>query len=206
MPARLAALARRTLMCAGLLLLAVTFTPLVRFMAGRLAEWGDGTSGDTMVLLGAETVEYPGFPGGMIIGDSTYWRTLHAIYLWHHGHFRRMVICGRGVAATVKPVLVAYGIPEPAIVLEERSESTRENALYAKPVLSASPGPVVLVTSDYHMYRARRCFAREGIAVIPQAAPDLLKRFGSLPARWPGFWVVTTELAKIAWYRARGWM
>jgi uncharacterized SAM-binding protein YcdF (DUF218 family) len=205
MPARLAALARRVLMCAGLLLLVVTFTPLVRFTATRLAEWGD-PNGDILVLLSAETIVYPGFPAGMIIGESTYWRALHAIYVWRQGHFRTIVLCGRGVAATVKPILVAYGIPEPAIVLEDRSTTTREDAVYAKPILSALPGRVVLITSDYHMYRARRSFAREGIAVIPQPAPDVLKRFDSLPARWPGFWVVTLELAKIAWYRARGWI
>jgi uncharacterized SAM-binding protein YcdF (DUF218 family) len=193
-------------MWTGAFLLIITFTPVVRFAASRLAaEWGEA-DGDILVVLGAETVEYAGFPDGMVIGQSSYWRALHAIYLWRHGHFRHLVLCGKGSSITMKPLLVANGVPAEAIAVEDRSTSTRENALYAKPILSAMAGRVVLLTSDFHMYRARRCFAREGIAVIPQPCPDVLKRVNSLPARWPGFWVVTAELAKIAWYRARGWI
>jgi uncharacterized SAM-binding protein YcdF (DUF218 family) len=206
MSARLPAMARRALMLAGTLLLAITFTPMVQWTASRLgAAWGD-PEGDVLVVLGAETVQYPGFPSGMIIGESTYWRVLHAIYVWRQGHFRTMLVCGRGSAATVKPILIAYGVPEAAILVEDRSTHTRENALYAKPILAGLPGRVVLITSDYHMYRARRCFAREGIAVIPQPSPDVLKRCRSWTSRWPAFWMVAGELAKIAWYRARGWI
>lgn len=51
------------------------------------------------------------------------------------------------------------GLPQEAVVLEERSTSTRENADYAARILGAH-ARVLVVTDAYHVFRARRVFAQ----------------------------------------------
>jgi uncharacterized SAM-binding protein YcdF (DUF218 family) len=63
-----------------------------------------------------------------------------------------------------------FAIPADAMLLEERSESTEENAVYARALLP-NARRVVVVTDAYHVFRARRVFARffeyvEGAASI----------------------------------------
>ncbi len=206
MTARLLFWVRLTLMASGALLLLVTFTPIVPWTALRLSSRWTDSDGDVLIVLGESTITYEGFPSGKIIGEGTYWRALSAVYAWRKGHFRNLLLCGADTGQTVKPLLIAYGIPEQAIVVENRSTSTHENALFAKPILAGRPGRFVLLTSDYHMFRAARCFAHEGIPVLTRPFPDVIKRSNSLAFRWEGFWIASVEIGKIAYYRVRGWI
>ena len=206
MPARLLFLIRFTLATAGALLLAVTFTPLVPWTALRLSsDWTD-SDGDVLIVLGGSTISHRDFPSGRVVGYDTYWRVLAAVYAWRTGHFRSLLLCGAGLADSARPLLLAYGVPDGAILVEDRSTSTRENAIFARPILARLPGRFVLLTSDYHMFRAARCFAHERIPVATRPFPDVAKRSNSLTFRWQGFWIVSTELGKIAYYRIRGWI
>jgi uncharacterized SAM-binding protein YcdF (DUF218 family) len=64
--------------------------------------------------------------------------------------------------------VVDEGIPPARILLEERSRSTHENAVYTKELFRPAPGEVwVLVTSAYHMPRSMGAFAAAGWHVIP---------------------------------------
>jgi uncharacterized SAM-binding protein YcdF (DUF218 family) len=197
---------RAVLLASGALVLAVTFTPLVPWAARRLsATWTDTNRG-VLIVLGGSTVMYPGAEPNLAIGESSYWRAVDAIYLWRRGHFGTLLLSGVDTAETIKPLLLGGGIPESSIVVEGRSESTRENAVMAKPILAGLPGPYVLLTSDYHTYRASRCFAKEKIRVETFPAPDLLKRCNTLTARWQAFWDLAGEWAKIGYYRVKGWI
>jgi uncharacterized SAM-binding protein YcdF (DUF218 family) len=204
--ARLWTLVRRTLMAVGALLLIVTFTPVVPWTAMRLSSNWTDSDGDVLIVLAGSTVEYPTFPGGRIIGESTYWRALSAIHAWRTGHFRTLLISGAHTEQTVKPLLVTFGIPEQAIVVENRSLSTHENAVFSKQVLSGRQGRFVLLTSDFHMFRAERCFRHEGIAVLTRPFPDIIKRSSQRAFRWQGLWLLGDELVKIVWYRVHGWI
>lgn len=65
-----------------------------------------------------------------------------------------------GEARTLAKQLRAWGVPEEAILLEEESRNTRENALYtARIVRERGFRRVLVVTSAFHMRRARECFA-----------------------------------------------
>lgn len=197
---------RAVLLTAGALLLAVTFTPLVPWLAYPLgAKWTDVNKG-VLIILSGSTVTYSGPPPNLEIGFSTYWRVIHAIYVWRNGHFNNILLSGYGTAETVKPLLIANGIPESAILVENHATSTRENAIFSKPILAGLPGPYVLLTSDYHMFRASHCFAHEEIAVETMPAPDLFKRCNQRLQRWDAFWELVTEYTAIAYYRARGWI
>jgi uncharacterized SAM-binding protein YcdF (DUF218 family) len=197
---------RAIVLSAGALLLVVTFTPLVPWAARPLAHhWTDVDHGVLIVLSGS-TIAYSGSPPQPLIGVDTYWRTIHAIHVWRSGHFQTILLSGADMAETVKPLLILNGIPESAILVENRAMSTHENALFSKPVLASLPGPYVLLTSDYHMFRAARCFAHEGIRVETLPAPDLFKRAGDRIERWPLFFELLREYVSIAYYRFHGWI
>jgi uncharacterized SAM-binding protein YcdF (DUF218 family) len=196
----------RALALTGAVVLLVTFTPLIRWSCAALSmPWSD-SDGDVLILLGGSTVDVDGVPGSAVAGTDTYWRTLHAAYAWHHGHFHHLVVSGLDTARTIQPLLAAMGVPRDAITVENASRTTRENVLALKPILDRLEGRKVLVTSDYHSYRASRCFAKVGIAVQTRPAPDLGRQAASLAGRWSGLWVVVKEVAKIGWYRWRGWI
>jgi uncharacterized SAM-binding protein YcdF (DUF218 family) len=64
--------------------------------------------------------------------------------------------------------VVEEGIDPTRVIVEERSRSTHENAVYAKEMIRPASGEKwVLVTSAYHMPRAVAAFRAVGWAVIP---------------------------------------
>jgi uncharacterized SAM-binding protein YcdF (DUF218 family) len=76
----------------------------------------------------------------------------------------------------VKEVLIAMGVAEKDIYLEENARNTHENATYTKKIL----GPylaeeMVLVTSAIHMPRAKACYIKEGFKVVVYPA-DIKKK------------------------------
>jgi uncharacterized SAM-binding protein YcdF (DUF218 family) len=185
----------------GLMLLVVTVTPVENWYARILAgSWTD-PDGDVLILLGAED------PTDGYIGAETYWRSVYAVRAWREGHFRTIVVCGAsGVAESMRDFLVFEHVPVEDIVLETRSGSTHENALFAAAILKSIPGSKVLLTSDFHMYRSLRAFRKVGIQAEPRPIPDALKRTRDWSQRWPLFVTLMTETAKILAYRLRGWM
>ena len=190
----------------GAFLLIVTFTPLVPWTALRLsANWTD-SDGDVLIVLGGDAITSSGFPSGKFVGEETYRRVLAAVYAWRTGHFHYLLLCGADIGLTVRPLLLASGIPESAILSEDQSTSTHENALFAKPILAGLSGRFVLLTSDYHMFRAARCFAHEHIQVVTRPCPDLSKNSRALAYRVPAFWTLSGELVKIVYYWRRGWI
>jgi uncharacterized SAM-binding protein YcdF (DUF218 family) len=63
---------------------------------------------------------------------------------------------------------VEEGVAPDRILLEERSRSTHENAIFTKELFRPAPGKVwVLVTSAYHMPRSMGAFTAAGWHVIP---------------------------------------
>jgi len=64
--------------------------------------------------------------------------------------------------------VVEQGIAPGRVILEERSRSTHENAVFAKELIRPGPGETwILITSAYHMPRAVASFDAIGWPVIP---------------------------------------
>lgn len=81
----------------------------------------------------------------------------------------------RGVAESriMADVLRKLGVPEQAMVLEDRSTSTRDNARNSAAIARQRGWQrVVLITSSLHLPRAARLFEREGLQVLPMSPPD----------------------------------
>ncbi|PYT27835.1 MAG: hypothetical protein DMG57_16960 [Acidobacteria bacterium] len=77
-------------------------------------------------------------------------------------HFPQVILNGAGVSENTRDFLASQGVPRGMIELENRSSSTLENALLVQQLVSAMPGRKILMTSDYHMFRAQRAFRRGG--------------------------------------------
>ena len=184
----------------GLLVMIVCLTPAVSWYGRMLAgPWAD-PDGNTLIVLGASRIE----PG--IIGRDTYWRVVYGLRAYRGHGFDRILLSGAEVSESMRDYLAFQGVPQEKIHVETRSLSTRENALFAQPLLAGWPGPVVLMTSDYHMFRARRVFARCGVQVLARPIPDAVKRAGNWPERWSVFLDEAVETGKIAYYFVRGWI
>ena len=187
----------------GLLVVLVTATPINDFLCRKLAgPWND-PKGDILIVLGGSVIE------NGVLDDTSYLRSRYAAEAYRQGGFRKLVAVGGGepaVAFAMQDFLRCQGIPPEAVVLEPKSLSTRENALFTKELLAGEPGTKVLLTSDYHMLRAHRAFLKAGLMVEPRPIPDVGKRSTRWKGRWPACLDLLQEYGKIAYYRLRGWI
>ncbi len=196
---RLARWVYHSLAVFGLLTVLVVSTPMVSWWARAYAGSIDQPRGDVLILLSAAADDANG------ISYSSYWRARMAALAWKHGGFRTIVISGK-TGPGILDFLVAQGVPREAILSETRSTSTRENALYTAGLIQNMPGKKVLLTSDFHMYRAIRVFRQVGIVTTPEAVPDVLHAAEHWTGRFSAFETMMLETVKIAYYELRGWI
>jgi uncharacterized SAM-binding protein YcdF (DUF218 family) len=185
----------------GALVLLVTALPPRGYVNWLSGNWPAPHGGGVLIVLGGDSNDVG------ILGETSYLRALYAVITWRQETFAKVVLSGNPpIVAPMRDFLISQGVPANAIILETESENTRDNAVHSSQIAHALPGPYVLLTSDFHMYRAHRAFTRAGLRVEPRPFPDALKRF----TNWRWRVVVTIELveetAKIAYYQARGWI
>lgn len=190
----------------GLAVVLVTFTPLVRWWGVQLAgPWTDAR-GDVLIVLTGNIL------GNGIIGESSYWRSAYTVMAWREGGWRQVIASGGGggaslpVGEAMRIFLESGGIPADAIKTDTESMSTHESALNLARIVAQTPGRKILLTSDYHMFRAARALRKAGVTVIPRPIPDATKRAGSWNLRWDVFQDLLIETSKIVYYWGRGWI
>lgn len=89
----------------------------------------------------------------------------------------------RSGSALVAELLDTLGVPAGAVVREDRTRSTREEAVLAAELFARRGAHRCLVlTARYHAPRARRLFEETGLHVAVHA-PDALWRFATEPER-----------------------
>jgi uncharacterized SAM-binding protein YcdF (DUF218 family) len=89
-------------------------------------------------------------------------------------------------------------VPSEAILLEDRSHTTRQNLANARAVLGQSArAPVLIVSDPLHMRRAMSMAAAEGFAA--SAAPTPTTRYRSLGTQAP-------FLAREVWFMHVFWL
>jgi uncharacterized SAM-binding protein YcdF (DUF218 family) len=183
----------------GLITVLVIATPVVSWWARAYAGPIERPRGDVLILLSAAGDDLGG------ISYSSYWRAREAIFAWQTGGFKKIVISGGG-GPGIFNYLLAEGIPREAIVAEWLSTSTRENGIETARLIQGIPGKKVLLTSDFHMYRAIRVFRKLGVEVTPMAVPDVLHSTEHWNGRFSAFETMVIESVKIAYYAVRGWI
>jgi uncharacterized SAM-binding protein YcdF (DUF218 family) len=189
----------RLLAVIGFLTVLVITTPIVSWWAVLYAGPIDQPKGDVLILLSAAADDKGG------ISYSSYWRARQAVLAWQTGGFKKIVVSGGG-GPGIMNFLIAEGVPRETILAEWRSTSTRENALETARLLKGIPGKRVLLTSDFHMFRAIRVFRKLGIDVTPMVAPDVLHATEHWNGRFQAFQSMVIESIKISDYRVRGWI
>jgi uncharacterized SAM-binding protein YcdF (DUF218 family) len=146
----------------------------------------------------------------LVFGASTEWkaraRWTTVAELYHAGVVRHVVVSGgptvpgQGVseAEWFRRNLLALGVPDARILVEDRATHTGENAAFALPILRAHGfRSVVLVMSDFEGIRAhltaRRAWRGHGIAIYDRHAPS--------PGHWGRCtWWLTREGRRWTWY------
>lgn len=135
---------------------------------------------DVAVVLGA-AVNPDGSPSPALLR-----RTMHGVTLYRSGRARHLLMSGRGLrsspseASLMRQAALAAGIPESAVLIEDRSLNTLDNARFSKPIIEERGWTRVLVVSDgYHLRRALYTFRRFGVGAEGEAVPS-----PRLDARW----------------------
>jgi uncharacterized SAM-binding protein YcdF (DUF218 family) len=188
----------RLLTAIGVITIVIVSTPVVSWWAHIYSGPIEQPKGEVLILLSAAGDD------SASISYSSYRRARQAQVAWQTGSFKKMVVSGGGPG--LLNFLVSEGIPRDAIVAESGSTSTRENGLEAARLVQDMPGKKVLITSDFHMLRARGVFRKLHIEAAPMVAPDVLNATQHWYGRLPAFETMLIESAKIAYYRLRGWM
>lgn len=129
---------------------------------------------DVIVILGA------GLDRGDRPGPALIRRTAKGAHLWREGLAAQIICTGgfglnrsRSEADACAELLRAEGVPAEVILLEDRSRSTEENALYTLETLQANGwNRIVLVSDGYHLLRAHWLFNNLGIENFTSPAVD----------------------------------
>jgi uncharacterized SAM-binding protein YcdF (DUF218 family) len=190
----------RLLAAIGLIFLLITFSPLVRWYAEKLAGPWNSPRGDVLVVLSAAG------PNLDVMDTSTYWRCFMVLVYYREHPYRQIIVSGRESARGMRDFLVFNGIPADRIRVEDQSANTHESAEFTARMLAGETGRIVLLTSDSHMFRARGCYAKAGVPIVPAAVPDIIKRAAEYSVRPQLFVSEFRETAGIVYYWYRGWI
>ena len=101
----------------------------------------------------------------------------------------------------MQALALALGVPPEAIIVENRSASTAENAREVARLVRPEATPsILLVTGPLHMRRAKLCFEKLGVHVSCAPTPDTGHRSSLLAKE------VLHEYLGLACYRAHRWI
>lgn len=140
------------------------------------ANQGEHANADAVIVLGAA-----------VHGDKVTWvlenRLNTAIeYLESHPGAICVVSGGQGAgesvteASAMKKYMVARGIDESRVYTEERATNTNENFMYSKVIIDETVGEdatIAFVTTNFHVYRAGRVAAAQGVEAVGIPADDV---------------------------------
>lgn len=101
-------------------------------------------------------------------------RLTTALELFKTGKIKRLLLSGGSglllgkesvESEVVRDYLREVGVPDSAILIDNKSRNTYENAVYSKAIIeSLPPGTTcLLITSAWHMRRAEGCFNKVGL-------------------------------------------
>ncbi|RMH59673.1 MAG: YdcF family protein [Zetaproteobacteria bacterium] len=193
--------------------------PLEQAQAPLRIEDPSWRQADAIVLLGGGTYESPPeYAGHDMPSKEAMLRTIYAARLarlsgldvYASGGVPPQRETQRPEGESMAEWLAWFGVPPQRIHAETRAMNTWENARYLRAMLPQAQR-IVLVTSAFHMPRARWAFEQQGFRVI--AAPCAYRR--DLSAQQPGSWFTPKaglfedsyaalhEYLGLVWYRWR---
>jgi len=150
-----------------------------------------------------------------VLGGGGPERVRHGVKLYQSGYGTRIILTGMehklpGLTTTWPKLAmqeaVSLGVPENAIILEERATSTYEDAKYVKEdMLDRNLKSAIIVSSPYHMRRARMMFRKmfedqKDISLKFSAAEDSNFRIHKWWTRERELIAVNNEYCKLVLY------
>lgn len=138
-----------------------------------------------------------------VSGGDTQARTAEAIKLYQHNWAPKLIFSGAALdpsgpsnAAAMKKQAITAGVPTSAIVTEELSQNTEENALNTVNIIKKEGVErIILVTSAYHQRRASIEFSK-----VFGPSVQIVNHPVAQDNQWSGLWWMTP----IGWWLAIG--
>ena len=174
--------ASKALAASALILLWLSSTKGLSTLLARSLEWRytppkEVPTAQVIVLLGGGTEpEVP--PRPIVEINSAGDRVLYAAQLYKEGKAPLILLSGGEIswlnegsatpADDMAKILQSIGVPQEALLIENESKNTHENALFAQELLAEMDiNQILLVTSAMHMPRAAAVFEKQGFEVKP---------------------------------------
>lgn len=122
-------------------------------------------------------------------------RFIQVLELFKQNHITHILVSGGNgkresntfrEAAWVKNELKIMGVPDSVILVEDRSDNTRDNAANTRQILLSSHllPPFLLISSAHHLPRASLLFKQAGVEVIPYPCNYIAGRGISTASDW----------------------
>lgn len=192
----------------GLIFVLTVFTPAANLFARPLDRvQSRPAKADVIVVLS----------GGRYLdgslNEAAMERTITGVRLYRQGLAPLLLFsggpcCGHSANALMSALAVELRVPREAIILEEQSLRTYENAVNVVAILrNAGMRSAILVTSRLHMVRARLSFEAAGLDVHPvNASEKNLWLTSSAEERISLLKAAVHEYIGLAFYRLRRWI
>lgn len=150
----------------------------------------------------------------VVLGGGSETRVKRGVELYDLGYAEKMIFTGgrvkvAGLRETYAGLLgeeaLRLGVPREAIILEARSTSTYEDALYTREIMARQRfDSAIIVTESYHARRAlqsfRKVFAGRDIELIPSSAEPGWFKMNEWWTTEDGLLSVSNEYLKWAFY------
>ena len=171
----------RRLLFLTVLLLLLTATPVLSLLYIALLETQypsfqptSTSKFDAVVVLAGGIFQKGSLRPADEVSDASRQRTGCGADLWQQNLAPKLLLTGGDATVFRTGLLESHemkrwalrlGVPESAILIEEQSRTTYENAVQTKAILGS--GRIILVTAAYHLPRAVRLFEKQGFVVTP---------------------------------------
>lgn len=150
---------------------------LARSLEWRYLPEGELPQAEAIVVLGGGTVSAQP-PRQTVEVNGAGDRMLYAAKLYHDGKAPLLLLSGgsiewldarqSSIAEEMAEVLQWLAVPPKAMILQDRSRNTYEDAVYSAQILKERGiTRILLVTSAMHMPRSVALFEKQGLQVIP---------------------------------------
>jgi uncharacterized SAM-binding protein YcdF (DUF218 family) len=197
------------LCCFALAVIIIMYTPLANILSRPLMVKANLQKADVIVVL----------EGGIYSDGELSWftlmRTVKGVELYKKGYANKILFSGCTNPNPLKipeengmaRVAINLGVPPQAILLEDKSTRTYENALKTAEMMKANNlTTALLVTSAAHMKRSMLSFEHAGVKVFAAPAEPIEMYANDSMERLLFFKTVMREYAALIMYKIRGWI
>jgi len=212
---------RKTLKLALVILsayLLVFYTPLIWFLANPLKIVQEPQKADCIVVF-AGGVGESGQPG-----QGYEERVQYAADLYKQGYAKNLIFSSGSTyvfaeTLIMKALALSLGVPESAIILEDKASNTYENVKFSRDILHKNHwDKILLVSSMYNMRRASLVFNKIAGGIKVRYAPIPKSRFYSHQETTSGIKIIHKQISLrqikgifheylgILYYLSKGWI